>query len=243
MTITTGAPPELIDEMARTIVGRFTPKALILFGSQARGDADEFSDVDFVAVVDTPRPADDVERDIAEALARYGKDVHVFVRTPEDYLRQCRIPGAMIYPAEREGRVLHEWPGWRETAAVHTDGERDRAHVLAEEYAARARRYLDDAARYLDNGGWMACRDRCLYAAVKALQGLHVMHGAHPPRDIDVAFQFRAARALAPEVGPWRELVMELALARPESRESAAGLLDKCLNMVRAILALYNLED
>ncbi|BBD07085.1 nucleotidyltransferase domain-containing protein [Desulfovibrio ferrophilus] len=234
--------PEIIDDMARAIVGGFAPKALILFGSQARGDADEFSDVDFVAVVDSGQPSDDVQRDILRALSRFPLDVHVFVRTPEEYLRQSRIPGAMVYPAEREGKFLHEWPGWRERSAVDTDAERDRQVVLRNEYCTSALDYLEEAEKRLGSESWLACRDRCRYAVVKALQGLHVRAGTHPPRDIDVAFQFRAARTLTPEVADWRETAMDLHLAVPESLESAAGLLKRTTAMVQAIIELYALE-
>jgi len=236
------AHPAVIEDMARTLVGRFAPKALILFGSQARGDADEFSDVDFVAVVDTDRPTDDVQRDMLDALARFGLPAHVFVRTPDEYLRQSRIPGAMVYPAEREGRILHEWPGWRESRSAGHDLALERTRILADEYAARAEFYLAEAARRLEDGAWLACRDRCRYAAVKALQGLHVLHGAHPPRDIDVAFQFSAARAVEPGAAPWRETALDLAQARPESRDEAAGLLERATDMVRSLLNLYGLE-
>ncbi|MBU1003064.1 MAG: nucleotidyltransferase domain-containing protein [Proteobacteria bacterium] len=242
-TLPVEAHPGLIDEMARAIVGGFAPKALILFGSQARGDADEFSDVDFVAVVDSGRPSDAVQRDILRALARFPVDVHLLVRTPEEYLRQVRIPGARVYPAEREGKFLHEWPGWRNRSAVDTNAERDRSQVLRDEYAASALVFLVEAEKRLAEGAWLACRERCCRAVVKALQGLHVREGVQPPRDIDVAFQFRAVRTLTPEVADWRETAMELHLAAPESIESGTDLLERVSVMVRAVVALYALED
>jgi predicted nucleotidyltransferase len=41
---------ELIDRMARRIVAEVDPEKIVLFGSWARGEASEQSDVDFLAI-------------------------------------------------------------------------------------------------------------------------------------------------------------------------------------------------
>jgi predicted nucleotidyltransferase len=41
---------EILDEVARLIVENFHPEKIILFGSQARGTADNHSDVDLLVI-------------------------------------------------------------------------------------------------------------------------------------------------------------------------------------------------
>ena len=41
----------IISTMVDRIVGRFQPSRVVLFGSQARGDANEWSDVDLLVVM------------------------------------------------------------------------------------------------------------------------------------------------------------------------------------------------
>ena len=40
----------LLNEAAKRLVDRFHPEKIILFGSQARGTADEHSDADFLVI-------------------------------------------------------------------------------------------------------------------------------------------------------------------------------------------------
>lgn len=228
----------VIGEMARALVRGFSPLALILFGSQGRGDADEFSDVDFVAVVDTADP-EEVERDMRRELARFELDTHLFVRTPQAFLREGRIPGASVYPAAKEGRYLHEWPNWRSRFAVDTPEEEDRMDIMRREYAQRAQKYLDDAVYSLKTGAYLRCRDLCRYAAVVALKGLHVRQGAHPPRDIDISFQFAQARSFEPGLKELAKQATALDSAAPGSLYEAQEVLALAEHCVASVLDLY----
>jgi predicted nucleotidyltransferase len=49
-TADTRSVDEIVEEMTRRVVARFDPLQVILFGSRARGDADEDSDVDLLVV-------------------------------------------------------------------------------------------------------------------------------------------------------------------------------------------------
>lgn len=228
----------VVEEMARVLVRGFSPLMLMLFGSRARGDHDEYSDVDFVAVVDAPDVAR-VEDDMRRAVARFGMDVHIMARGPREFLAESRVPGALMYPAAREGRVLHEWPGWRERFPVAETPERTLSAVLEREYRARVRDYLRAARSHLSLGSWMRCRDNCRYAAVVAMKGLACARGAHPPRDVDVAFQFRAARALHPELDELSADADALHRAEPADAAATQAVLDTARRIVRRALALY----
>lgn len=87
---------------------RFHPSRIILFGSQARGTADEQSDVDLLVIcpVEGSRRKLMVEMDRSLAGLEFARDI--IVLTPEEYERDKRIPGTVARPASQEGRVLYE---------------------------------------------------------------------------------------------------------------------------------------
>ncbi len=99
---------ELIRHVAETIVERFQPKRIILFGSHARGDAGPESDLDiFVEMESDLRPPERaVQVDSAFGLRRWPMDVLVY--TPQEVDRLKYVNGTLLQTIEREGRVLYE---------------------------------------------------------------------------------------------------------------------------------------
>ena len=99
---------EIIQEMTRRIVERFDPLQVILFGSQARGDAHADSDVDLLVVF----PHDENTRltavAILDELSGLGMCKDVVVSTPEEIAAYRNLIGNVLEPAMREGRVLYE---------------------------------------------------------------------------------------------------------------------------------------
>lgn len=98
---------QAIQEMVRRIVAGFEPEKIILFGSQARGDAGPDSDVDLLVVMETAAKRD-TTRDIRMALDAMGIPKDVVVITPDEFERYKDIVGTVAYPAHHEGRVLYE---------------------------------------------------------------------------------------------------------------------------------------
>ena len=86
--------------MVDRIVGRFRPLRVVLFGSQARGTATEWSDVDLLVVL-----ADVTDRRSLGDL-RASKDI--VVATPEEIEERGNIVGSVPYAALREGRGVYE---------------------------------------------------------------------------------------------------------------------------------------
>ena len=97
-----------IDEMANRIAERFRPERIILFGSYARGDANEASDVDFLVVLRTDLPKPKRSAPIYSLLRDYpcGKDILVY--SPEEIEEYQGLPTTLIHRALAEGIVLHE---------------------------------------------------------------------------------------------------------------------------------------
>ncbi len=99
----------ILNEAVRRLVEQFDPEAIILFGSQARGTADESSDVDLLVICPLRGVA---RRDVTLAmdLSLRGLDVarDVIVMTREEFERLREIPGTVARPAWQEGRVLYD---------------------------------------------------------------------------------------------------------------------------------------
>ena len=97
----------LIRRMAQTIVRRFDPERVILFGSHASGRAGAFSDVDLLVVLPVSGSKREKQIEIGVALHQFGVPVDVIVTTPEEFMWRKEIPGTIERPAALEGRVLY----------------------------------------------------------------------------------------------------------------------------------------
>jgi HEPN domain-containing protein/predicted nucleotidyltransferase len=95
-----------IDHMVQRIVKKFHPEKIILFGSQARGDARPDSDVDLLVVMPVKGSKWDKSYAIRQALRPTPVSVDVIVTTPEDFAWRKDVVGTIEWPAAREGKVL-----------------------------------------------------------------------------------------------------------------------------------------
>ena len=97
----------ILQEMVRRIVEGWNPERITLFGSRARGEADERSDVDLLVVA----PVAD-RREAAIAIRRRLRDVpeakDIIVTTPEEVASRGDLVGDILRPALREGKALYE---------------------------------------------------------------------------------------------------------------------------------------
>ena len=98
-----------IRAMAQLIVERFDPERIILFGSHARGEGREHSDVDLLVVLRSdavePQRGNPIRRAIAE---QFVLPVDVMIRSPEVLAVQRNDPYSMIHQVLEEGEVLYE---------------------------------------------------------------------------------------------------------------------------------------
>lgn len=80
----TRVTPAVIADVTQRIVDASNPQRIILFGSQARGDAVQGSDLDLLVIQDSPHSDREIRRRIERLLLdrRFGMDL--IVRTPQE---------------------------------------------------------------------------------------------------------------------------------------------------------------
>jgi predicted nucleotidyltransferase len=101
--------PDELDRMVRQIVAKVDPVAIYLFGSRARGDADDDSDYDLMIVVPDDFPDGQAHATTAFSLVdgrRIPMDVTMSRAT--GFATRRRQIGTLEYKVGREGIVLHE---------------------------------------------------------------------------------------------------------------------------------------
>ena len=106
--IGTPAITNVIFQMVERIAQDFHPVRIILFGSQARGDATQYSDIDLLVVLAEIANKRDTAIEIRRALADFPVSKDIVVTTPEEITRRGDLIGDILRPALREGKVIYE---------------------------------------------------------------------------------------------------------------------------------------
>ncbi|OGV78597.1 MAG: hypothetical protein A3K19_32120 [Lentisphaerae bacterium RIFOXYB12_FULL_65_16] len=96
-----------IREYVRKLAGVFGPRQVILFGSHARGDATEDSDVDLLVVMDDVEDADDTAIKMRLQIPR-AFPLDLMVKRPCEVNRRAVGNGGFLRTIFAEGRILYE---------------------------------------------------------------------------------------------------------------------------------------
>jgi len=102
---------QIIDAAQRAAMIASSPARVVVFGSYARGDADEGSDLDLLVI---EREAVDKASEylkLHRAVGSIGVGVDVLVLSQEEFDRRSQVPGTVPYWARREGRVVYDAGG------------------------------------------------------------------------------------------------------------------------------------
>ena len=97
----------IIKEAVERLVSIASPSKVILFGSHARGDAVDDSDVDFLVI---EREVNDVGAEMMrlhKALWPLNIPVDILVCSESDFAKKREWRSSAIYWAAREGKVLY----------------------------------------------------------------------------------------------------------------------------------------
>jgi HEPN domain-containing protein/predicted nucleotidyltransferase len=203
-----------IDEMVRRIVERFQPDRIILFGSQARGDAGPDSDVDLLVIMPFEGTKWDKAAEISAAIGDLplGTDIHV--ATPEEVERRRDIVGTIIRPALREGNVLYEDPQRKPdgTRAVPAPGvSMEEVAQVVREWIARAESDLRAAEAILtlpENCPYETVAFHAQQCAEKYLKAVLISRSidfprTHDPKRIQRLLPAEIAAPLSREQAEW----------------------------------------
>jgi predicted nucleotidyltransferase len=91
----------------RLLIENYNPQRILLFGSLATGEVDEWSDVDLVVVKETSLRFLDRIREVLQLLhPRVGVDVLVY--TPEEFDRLTQERGFVRQEILEKGQLLYE---------------------------------------------------------------------------------------------------------------------------------------
>lgn len=112
MTADKAIPERVADprlkEVLRRLVEAYQPEQIYLFGSKARGDADQDSDYDLMVIVPDDAPPERRHSRLAyERLWGTGTAADVLVWTQEAFDRRRRVKASLPATIEREGKLLY----------------------------------------------------------------------------------------------------------------------------------------
>ena len=167
---------EFISIMTERIVRDFDPLQIILFGSQARGDADPHSDMDLLVVFEELTDKRKTAVDIECALSDVPMAKDIIVSTPEELERGRTRIGSVLRYAQQEGKIL-----WKNLNAAA------RHYVPNKEVQAA----MQTADRLEDTARWLRYAEEDLTTAETLLGQPHV-----PPRQACWFAQQAAEKAL-----------------------------------------------
>ncbi len=101
-------PSETINTIVHTLVEAASPTKVILFGSYARGDARDDSDLDLLVVEpNVVNKRDEMVR-LRRLLRPFRVPVDVIVVSETEFNDWAPLAGTIHYWASREGKLLHE---------------------------------------------------------------------------------------------------------------------------------------
>ena len=199
----------IVNRLKQYLIDHYNPDLIILYGSTARGDADEFSDIDMMVIMDT-EDYDNVAAEMLKSTDHIVQDKHIMLRSVDDYYDQRDIPGTMVYSALSEGMVLYQNLNFDADAAgvkSYKDRKRD---IIQNEYLNQACEFLEQGETALKRKQIYRCRDFLKFAAIRAIKAALVFRDVHPPRSIDLMDLFDKAQELLQEIEKISPMIEEL---------------------------------
>jgi predicted nucleotidyltransferase len=97
-----------LEEITRTIVKRFNPVRVVLFGSHARGQETEESDLDLFVEMETDLRPPERAIQVSAVFGLRSWPMDVVVYTPSEVERLKKVRGTLLSTIEAEGEVLYE---------------------------------------------------------------------------------------------------------------------------------------
>ena len=99
---------ERIRELLVPFFSRSAAKKAVVFGSYARGEADEYSDLDLIIVAETETPFLERFRDYTGIYEIWPKGLDMLIYTPDEFERMQDEENPVVTHALGEGIVIYE---------------------------------------------------------------------------------------------------------------------------------------
>jgi predicted nucleotidyltransferase len=99
---------DALPEAIARLVSAFDPIRIVMFGSNARGDAREDSDLDLLVVLGSMENKRDAAVSMMRALRGIPAVIEVIPTDPAEIELRGSIPGDALRSALREGKVVYE---------------------------------------------------------------------------------------------------------------------------------------
>lgn len=87
---------------------KYSPEKIILFGSQARGEVDRFSDFDILILKETEKRFLERLREAALLLRNTLPPVNLFVYNSKEFKNMKQIKNSFIERVLKEGKIIYE---------------------------------------------------------------------------------------------------------------------------------------
>lgn len=111
---------EEIFNLAIECFKKYNSEKVILFGSWARGDMDEYSDMDFVIIKKTKKRFLQRLAEVARFIDNRLPNIDVFVYTPLEFKGMIERENPFIQNVLEEGKVVYEKRQRRSSSLVKT---------------------------------------------------------------------------------------------------------------------------
>jgi predicted nucleotidyltransferase len=99
---------QLKSEIKKRLTSKFDLEKIILFGSQARGTANNKSDVDLLLIGEVKYDRYQMMTDILRSLGKMNYAFDVIILTADEFEEHKYIPGTVARYAYKEGKIIYE---------------------------------------------------------------------------------------------------------------------------------------
>lgn len=101
-------PETKIDQAVKLLVSATQPVRIILFGSYARGDVSDDSDLDLLVIMPEVKSKFKEMIRLRRALRPLRIPIDILVYSQKEVEEWAHLPGTALYWAVKEGKVVHE---------------------------------------------------------------------------------------------------------------------------------------
>ena len=105
-----GSRQATLKKIVQRLRRHYQPKKIILFGSLARGEEEEWGDIDLIVIANDKRRFMTRQREAALLLADIEEDIDIFIYTPQEWQKMNEHYNPFTASIQRHHQVIYERP-------------------------------------------------------------------------------------------------------------------------------------